>query len=172
MKNGNAFVIFVLLIAQVLIWNYFNLSQFVLLTYLPVMVLCLPVRISTTAALVGTFCVGLAVDFFTHGILGLTCSALLPVAFSRKFIISLVFGEELFARGESISLRRQGLMKMNLGIVLSTALFLIVYIWVDGAGMRPFWFNALRFICSLTASSIVSILIASLLTDGENVRWK
>lgn len=172
MKNGRPLIVLVLLVAQVLVWNYFNLSQFVLLTFLPTMVICLPARVNTTPALLITFLTGIAVDFFTHGILGLTCVALLPIAFGRKFIISLVFGEEIFSRGEGLSFRRQGFLKMSLAIVLSTALFMIIYVWVDGAGMRPFWFNALRFVCSLAASSFVSLFVASLLTEEESARWK
>ena len=172
MKNGKGIIFLVLLVAQILVWNFFNLSQFVVLTFLPVMVICLPAKVNTTPALLITFLAGIGVDFFTHGILGLTCVALLPIALGRKFIISLVFGEELFSRGEGISFRRQGIVKMNLAIVLSTALFMIIYIWVDGAGMRPFWFNVLRFVCSLAASSLVSVFVASLLTEEESARWK
>lgn len=169
---GNILTAAILLIAQTIIWNYFNLSQFVLLTFLPAMILCLPVRIGTVRALLLSFLMGFAVDFFASGVLGLTCAALLPVALCRRFIITIVYGEEMFARGENISFRRQGPFKMNLAVVIATAIFLIVYIWIDGAGMRPFWFNLVRFLSSLAVSSLCSLFIASLLTEDNNARWR
>lgn len=171
-KWNGIMTVIVLLLIQIVIWNYFNLSQFVLLTFLPVIVLCMPVRIGTIASLLFAFFSGFAVDFFASGVLGLTSAALLPVALCRKSIITLVFGEEIFSRGENISLRRQGLFKVNLGTVMASALFLIIYIWADGAGLRPFWFNSVRFLASLVASSIISIPVASLLTDEEVTRWR
>lgn len=173
MRGWNSiFIPLLLLAAQILVWNYFNLSQFVLLTFLPVMILCLPVKVKTIPALLIAFAVGMAVDFFSSGILGMTCAALLPVAFCRRTIITLVYGEEVFSRGENISSRRQGPFKMTLGITMATALFMLVYIWIDGAGIRPFWFNLVRFFCSLIASVAVSLFVAGLLTDEDSARWR
>lgn len=172
MRNWRGVIsVLIVLVVQIVIWNYLNLTQFVLLTFLPVMILCLPVGMNTVAILLLAFSAGLAVDFFANGVLGLTSIALLPVAICRRLVITLVFGEEVFSRGENISLKRQGLFKMNLATVLVTALFLIIYIWVDGAGVRPFWFNLVRFVSSLLASSLFSIPVAALLTEEDTPRW-
>lgn len=173
MRQGSSkIVVVVLIVAQVLICNYFNLSQFVMLTFLPVIIFCMPVNIGTIKALIQSFLIGIAVDFFADGILGMTTAALLPVALLRKPIITLVFGKEVLARSEDITMRRQGLFKMNIGIVLSTALFLLIYLYLDDAGLRPFWFNLARFTASLAASSLVSLFIAALVTDEEKTKWR
>lgn len=173
MRHLNSIIIVViLLVAQVLICNYFNLSQFVMLTFLPVIILCMPVSAGTVRTLILSFLIGIAVDFFADGILGMTAAALLPVALLRRPIITLVFGEEVFARSENITMRRQGPFKMNIGIVLSTALFLLVYLHLDDAGLRPFWFNLARFTASLAASYLISLFIAALITDEERTRWR
>lgn len=166
MRNGLTMLI--LLIAQILVWNYLNLSQFVLLTFLPVMVLCFPTGMGTVKLMFISAAASLALDFLTHGIPGLTCAAILPVAFCRRFVISIIFGEEVIEREECLSFRRQGFFKMFLAIIVCTALFLVVYLWLDGAGMRSLEFNGIRFAGSLAASSLVSALIASLLTGEEN----
>ena len=166
MKHGLTMI--VLLIAQVIVWSYFNLSQYVLLTFLPAMVLCLPVRMDAVKILIIAAAASLALDFLSHGILGLTCAAILPVALCRNLVVALVFGEELIEREEDLSFRRQGFFKMNLAVIICTALFLLVYIWLDGAGMRSLAFNGIRFGCSLAASLLVSIFVVSLLTDEKN----
>lgn len=172
MSNTRQTLIFVLLtVAQILIWSYLNLSQYMVLTFLPAMILCLPIRFSPARAMTVAFVTGLAVDFFAQGVLGLTALALVPVAFSRGFIIRLVFGNEVYSRGENISVRRQGTPKMALGILMASGVFLLLYIWADGAGTRPLWFNSLRFFLSLTTSTLVSTYLAGRVFTEEDTRW-
>ena len=161
-----------LLAAQIVLCDCFAVSQLLSLWFLPMMVLCIPVRFDTPRTLLVAFAAGMAVDFLSQGVPGLCTVALLPVALLRVPIIRLVFGEEVFSRGEDISFRRQGLAKMALGIVIATALFLLVYIWADGAFTRPFWFNAGRFLLSLLLDSAVALLLVSILSPDEGPRWK
>ena len=121
-----------LLIAQLLISNYLNITPYVMLTILPVMVLCISIRVGTSGAMV-------------------------PVAFLRNPIIRLIFGNEVFARREDFSVQRSGFGKVSLAMLLAQAVFLLVYIWADGAGTRPLWFNAARFGASLAAGFAVSL---------------
>ena len=52
MKQYNFFLTYALLVLiQMVICNYFHLSAYILLSILPVMVLCIPIRYSTTMAL-------------------------------------------------------------------------------------------------------------------------
>lgn len=160
MRQGRFFFSFVLLlIAQVCICNFFRLSQYVMLSILPAMILMIPIRTNTITALLAAFVTGFAVDFFSDGLLGLNVLALVPVAFVRFSIIRLVFGQEVFARKEDISLARQGGYKMGLAITMAQALFLLIYISADGAGTRPLWFSGVRFGASLLAGVILSMLV-------------
>lgn len=173
MRQGRRIFVYLLLLAvQVLLMNYLNLSQYVLLCFLPAMILCLPIRLSSIAVMCIAFATGFAVDFSAQGVLGLCSFALVPVAFSRRLIISMVYGNELFSRGEDPSVRRQGVFKMALLLLIGTALFLLLYIWMDGAGTRPLWFNLLRFSCSLLLSTALSVFVADQITREEDERWR
>ena len=164
MRKSGFFLAYVLLaVVQMLICNYFNLSPYLMLSILPVMILCLPLRVSTFWALVIAFVTGILVDILSEGVLGLNVLALVPVAFVRKEVIRLIFGGELFARKEDFSMRKNGFGKVTLSIFLVQALFLLVYIWADGAGTRSFQFNAIRFGVSLFAGVVVSLLIVDIL---------
>ncbi|MBP5636801.1 MAG: hypothetical protein J6X25_04715 [Bacteroidales bacterium] len=162
-KTGFFAVYAILVVAQLLLSNYFHLTQYILLTILPVMVLCIPLKVSTSASMVIAFATGLVIDLLSEGLLGLNALALVPVAFARKEMVRLIFGEELLSRGEDFSVRRSGLGQVVLAITLAQALFLVIYIWADSAGTRPFWFNFLRFICSLPAGVLVSLLVVDTL---------
>lgn len=162
---------FVLLIAQVLLWNFFNFSQFIILCILPVMVLCIPIRHGTVYSLILAFITGFLADFVTGGMLGLTSLALVPVALVRVPVLRLAFGQELFSRGDNISVHKLGAGKMLIGIILVTSLFAILYVWADGAGTRPFWFNFLKVLLSVALSSLVSLLVSFILCPDTNSRW-
>ena len=160
MRKNEFFLVYALLLAaQCVICNYFYLTPYVSLSLLPVIVLCLPIRISSALAMVIAFATGLAVDALSEGLLGLNTLALVPVALARDGILSLLFGRELFARKEDFTVHKNGLGPVTLAIILSQALFLAVYIWADGAGMRPFWFNFARWAASLAAGTALSLIV-------------
>lgn len=168
MRRSNFFLVYLLLVvAQILICNYFHLTPYVTLSLLPVMVLCLPTRVSTLGALFIAFATGLSVDFLAEGLLGLNTLALLPVAFLRIPLIKLIFGEDLLSRGEDFTVRKNGIGKVTLAVILVEALFLLLYIWADGAGTRPFWFNALRFGLSLAAGYAAAIIVIDALAPDS-----
>lgn len=158
MKRGFWIAYTLLLVAQLMLSNYFHITPYIFPTILPVMVLCIPIRMGTAGAMLAACASGLAIDFLSEGILGLNALALVPVAFARRGIISLVFGPEIFARKEDFSIERSGFAKVATALFLSLLLFLAIYIWADGAGTRPLWFNLLRLAASLTASFLLSLL--------------
>lgn len=173
MKRTGFFISFIImLVLQICICNLFRLSPFVVLSILPVMILLIPNEKDTLFALVAAFVTGLAVDLLGDGLLGLNILALVPVAFVRRGVIRLVFGEEIFARKEDVSIQKQGLWKISVAIFMVQALFLIIYIWADGAGTRPMWFSLARFGASLLAGFLISMLAAYILTseDSRNSR--
>lgn len=157
-----------LAIAQIIIGNCFYLSSYVSLSILPVMILCIPLNISTSAAMVIAFATGLATDALSEGLLGLNALAAVPVALIRTQVIRLIFGEELIERQESFSFRKFGAVKISVAVLIVQAVFLAVYILADGAGTRPFWFNFSRFAASLAAGYVLSMIVAGVITPDEN----
>lgn len=173
MRHWNLSVKYLLLLAaQVLVWNYFNFTPLLTVTILPVMILCLPLGCSVSMSLIIAFASGFAADFLVAGPTGLTILALVPVAFLRRPLLSMVFGSELLSRGEEVSSRRLGRTKMLIAITLSTALFLLIYITADSAGTSPLWVMAMKFAASLALSSAISLPIADLLCPDTEARWR
>lgn len=162
------FLYYILLVAaQILLCDWFNLSPYVSLSLLPALALCIPTRYSPTAALFLTFLTGFAVDFLAEGILGLNTLALVPVGAVRLWIVRFVFGEEPIARQDNFSIRKNGLGKVIFATVLVQGLFLLVYISADGACARPMIFNLLRFFASLIAGTVVSVAAVKILTSED-----
>jgi len=166
-KSGFWAAYVLLLILQLLLSNYFLFTPYIALSILPVMVLCIPIRVGTVGAMLIAAATGFTVDLLAEGVLGLNAIALIPVAYARNSLIRLIFGGELFAREEDFSVRRSGFGKVAMAVLLAQALFLLVYVWVDAAGARPFWFLAARFGASLGAGFLVSLLTLDVLAPDS-----
>lgn len=167
-KSGFWVAYFLLLVAQILLSNYFNFTPFITLSILPVMVLCISTRIKPWACMFIAFFTGLAVDWLSEGLLGLNALALVPVALVRNSVIHLVFGQGLFTRKEDFTVQSHGPVKVIQAIFIVQALFLAIYIWADGAGLRPFWFGLARFGASLLAGLLVSLLTLNVLAANQH----
>lgn len=171
-KPGFLLLFILLLIAQVLLSVFCNFTSMFTLTLLPVMILCIPIKRSTIFCMAVAFVTGFLADFLQDGMIGLSIIALVPVGLFRKGIIQLVFGSELFSRGEDISFRRQGVGKMILAITMATGLYLAIYIFFDCAGTMSHMFCFTRWLISLAGNTLLGLFAADLLTKDELGRWR
>lgn len=166
MRNKTFWIAYILLlVAQLVISNFFRVTPYIMLSILPVMVLSISTRLDTFWTMLIAFATGLVVDLLSEGVLGLNALALVPVAFFRNSIIQLIFGKELFSRREDFTVHSNGYAPVALAVLLAQALFLAIYIWADGAGMRPLLFNVYRFLASLGAGFLVSLLTLNVLAS-------
>lgn len=156
-----------MLVCQIFLSNYTCLGPYIMLTMLPTMILCLPASMSPIISMIIAFCCGFATDFLSEGLLGLNTAALLPVAFCRRGIIRIFFGEDLIVRKDSFSIRKNGLAKVSFAQLSTCAIFLATYILLDGAGTRPFWFCASKFFASLACCWALGIVVINILTVDD-----
>lgn len=164
MKNYRYISIYVLMVVvQIFLVNFFPLSRYVLITLLPALLLALPLDTRAIVSMLIAFALGFVIDFFSNGMLGLTSLALVPAALVRGEVIRSVFGDELGARGDELSLQRLGVPKMVLALLILSSFFLLVYIWADSAGTVAFWPSALRFLLSILVSVPACVFVFRLL---------
>ena len=156
-----------LVVLQIIICNYLNLSQYLSLSVLPMAIMLLPIGCGTVTAMLIAFASGLAVDFLCDGLPGLQALSLVAVAYARTGIIRLVFGSEVFARKENISISKHGLGKVALALAMAQAIFLVIYIIADGAATRPLWFNSLKWLLSVLLGVLVSLVITPLVAPDN-----
>ena len=156
-----------LLICQIVLCNYSPLGPYIMLSILPAMVLCIPLKISTIGCMLMAFGTGLAVDWLSEGLIGINAASLVPVALARKSIIRIFFGEDLINRNDSFSFNKYGTAKVSAAILTSLVLFLAVYVMLDGAGTRPAWFSISFFGASLFCNWILSLLVTHILTPDD-----
>lgn len=158
MKNYRFILIYiVMVVVQVLLVNFFPLSRYLLVSVLPALILVLPVDTRAIPAMLVSFALGFAVDFFSNGMLGISSLALVPAGLVRGAVIDGVFGDELSSRGDELSVQRLGVPKMVLASLILCSVYFLVYIWADSAGTVPFWPATLRFALSVLVSTPVCV---------------
>ena len=156
-----------LLICQIVLCNYSPLGPYIMLSVLPAMVLCTPLKISTPACMMIAFASGLAVDWLSEGLIGINAASLVPVALARKSIARIFFGEDLITRKDSFSFNKYGVAKISAAILTSLTIFLALYIILDGAGTRPVLSNLAYFGASLTSNWILCLIVTNILTPDD-----
>ncbi len=169
--NHNFGILYILmLVCQIALCNFSPLGPYIMLTLLPAMILCMPLGIGTIWCMVLAFFTGLSVDWISEGLLGINAAALVPVALARKTVIRLFFGEDLITRKDSFSFNKYGMGKVSAAQATVLALFLIIYITLDGAGTRSLWFSLSYFGASLLCNLPLALLTTHVLTPDDRRR--
>jgi len=156
-----------LLVLQIVLCNFIDLSQYFTLSFLPVIILCLPLQYGPISCMLIAFVIGFISDFFYGGVLGLSCVALLPVALLRRPVIRLFTDHDLFSRLFYVSYDKMGSFRVGLCNLVLLVIFFIIYIWIDGAQTRSFSFNLLRLLLSLIGNMALSMIAVSIINSQK-----
>lgn len=169
MKTGQNFWAYYILmvVIQIILTNYFHVSPLLTVSILPAMILCLPADMTSISTMAIAFVTGLAVDAASEAEFGLNASAIVLAAFARRSLIKNIFDKETVERGNPISIRKNGLMKVSAALLVLYTLFLGVYITADGAGTRSFFFNLGRFLLSLPLCYIFGIITVNIFSGDD-----
>ena len=168
MKTQNfGLYFFLMVLGQMALCNFADFSPYIMLSMLPAMIICVPLTVSTPLCMALAFGTGLSVDWLSEGLIGINAAALLPVALARQTFIRIFLGEDIINRKDSFSIRKNGIGKVSIAMAAAYMLFLGIYIFLDGAGTRPFWFCAARFGVSLIVNMSLAFLTANILTPDD-----
>ena len=168
MKNQHFGILyFLMVIGQMVICNYFHFTPYIVLSMLPAMILCMPLTIRTSTCMIIAFASGLAVDWLAEGLIGINAASLVPVALARKTIIRIFLGEDLIARNDSFTFKKNGIGKISIALITALSIFFGLYVVLDSAGTLPTSFNLIRFAASVAASFILSLLVTAVLTPDD-----
>lgn len=168
MKTQNfGLLFFLMVLGQMILCNFAGFSPYITLTMLPAMIICVPLSVSTPLCLLLAFATGLSVDWLSEGLIGLNAASLVPVALMRKPLIRFFLGEDLITRSDSFSFRKNGIGKISLVLIVSLLIFLGIYVFLDGAGTRPAWFNLTRIGLSLLCNYVLALIVTNILTVDD-----
>ena len=166
--SQNFKVLFIcLLVCQIAICNFASLGPYIMLSILPAMIMCRPLSVGTARCMFIAFVSGLVVDWLSEGLIGINAASLVPVALARKTIIRIFLGEDLIARSDSFTFKKNGIGKISIALITALSIFFGIYVILDSAGTQPTSFNIIRFAASVAASFILSLLVTAVLTPDD-----
>ena len=168
MKTQNfGLLYFLMVLGQMVLCNFADFSPYVMLSMLPAMIICVPLTVNTSLCMLLAFATGLSVDWLSEGLIGINAAALVPVALMRKPLIRFFLGEDIKTRSDSFSFRKNGVVKISFILLISTVIFLGIYVFLDGAGTRPTWFNLTRIGVSLACNYVLALIVTNILTVDD-----
>ncbi|MBO7248534.1 MAG: hypothetical protein J6U88_00420 [Bacteroidales bacterium] len=149
----------VIIIIQCIMDNYVDLGIYTRIVLLPYLILILPYRYRTIGTMVLAFCIGLIVDIFTTGILGLNAGALVSVAFVRQKMLHAIIGERNMERHDSPDFKVMGLGKSSFYILTPYFLYFTLYTIVDNFGLAPAVITIPKILISTAVSGVACLLL-------------
>ena len=168
MKTQNfGLLYFLMVLGQMVLCNFADFSPYVMLSMLPAMIICVPLTVNTSLCMLLAFATGLSVDWLSEGLIGINAAALVPVALMRKPLIRFFLGEDIITRSDSFSFRKNGVVKISFILLISAVIFLGIYVFLDGAGTRPTWFNLTRVGVSLACNYVLALIVTNILTVDD-----
>lgn len=156
--NQNFAISYILMvIVQIIIFNYLNLSAYISLSILPAALMLLPLNLSTTVTMLIAFASGLSVDFLSDGLPGLNAAALVPVALTKKTIIRWIVDKDFSDREDTVNISHDGFLKVSASVFMAIILYFAIYVMTDSGGTRPGTFNFIKIAASTLCSYLLSI---------------
>lgn len=163
MTENRFSICFILALLVQLVLTKYCQWPFVYICILPAMILCMPTARPGWWIMVAAFLAGFAVDALADGPLGLNAIALVPVAALQKTVIRLVIDEDVVERHYSLSFRSNGYIRLGIALAIVYAIFFIIYVFIDSAGIRNFGFNFTKLLLSILASLVFGMITIAVL---------
>lgn len=161
MQNKIFRILFLVLlfVLQVIISEYLNLGPFVYICLVPIIILNIPLSTRTWILLLKAFAIGLLLDMFSNGVLGLNSAAAVLLAACRKPIYKFTARRDRQDKTEIPNAGNIGANKYLEYLAACTALYILTYTLIDGAGINPFWLILAKFLASTAVNVLVALLI-------------
>ncbi len=154
-------------ILQVIICNYVDIGAYIYICLIPLLILCIPMKTNINITMITGFCIGLLLDIFAGGIMGLNAAAATTLAAFRNPLFRSAVNKENRHNADVPSVKNIGLQSYIAYVTLSALLYLSVYTLLDCFSVRPFLFILLRIIISLVINVVLIVIISNSILDRE-----
>ena len=156
-----------LIICQILLSEYVNIWPLLYIAIFPQFIILLPPSINKMAHLLIAFVLGLAIDIFADGVLGLNAAALVAMAYMRPSLLKITLSKTNLDNTDNQPLlpRTIEIQKLAMLDACMLAVFFLVYILLDSAGSFPFWYTILKIAVCVIANGIISLICSKVLFE-------
>ena len=157
----------IVIVCQILVSEYVNIWAVLYIAVFPQFVILLPPTINRSVYLLIAFALGLSIDLFADGVLGLNAAALTAMAYIRPAILKFTVPKTSFESYDNQPLipRTVELPKLALLDTLLLAVFFTVYVLLDSAVSFSAGYTLLKIVLCVAANSAITFACNIVLLD-------
>lgn len=163
--------IFFFIIVQLLIENYLSLGVRIHITILPFLILGFSYKYSTISMMLIAFGLGLSVDIFGNGIIGLNAAALVAVAFTRESFLKNLVNQRSMENLSAPSPREMGLSPYIIYLIFTYSVFFIFFIPLESMSIFPFFQNLIKLILSIIINVILAYILSRIFHNKKTTYY-
>ena len=169
MKSGlwNIILFVLIFILQVLICNYVDLGAYIYICLIPLLVINIPMKLDIRLTMLIGFAIGLLLDLFANGVLGLNAAEATTLAAFKGVIFQKTINKEHRYNIEVPSMRNVNVINYIAYLSMCTAIYLVVFTLLECVSLRPFLFILLRILISLAVNVALMAIISNSIMDRE-----
>lgn len=156
-----------MVVCQILLSEYVNIWAILYIAIFPQFIILLPPSMNRSLHLIVAFLLGLCIDFFADGVLGLNAAALVAMAYTRPFFLKLTLSKGNMDNAEGLPLtpKTVEIPKLIMLNTLMLAVFFTAYILLDSAAGFSLWYTLLKIGICVAVNSIITIICNIVLLD-------
>ena len=169
MRSGlwNIILFVLIFILQVLICNYVDFGAYIYICLIPLLVINIPMKLDIRLTMIIGFALGLQLDVFANGVLGLNAAAATMLAAFKGSLFEKTVNKEHRYNIEVPSMRNVGIINYIAYLTLCTAIYLVTYTLLECVSLRPFLFILIRILISLLVNVTLMAIISNSIMDRE-----
>lgn len=160
MTSGKFLILtFIVLLIQLFVAEFINLSTLLYIVITPLPILMLPYNFNNSLIMVIAFAIGLLTDLSYDGVMGLNAAALVAVAFFRKPVVKLVVSKTTRENLTEINSHTLGRSSLTVILLLLYSLFFLFYIALDNVLYFSFVYTLARFIINVIVNTFIIMIL-------------
>ena len=169
MRSGlwNIILFVLIFILQVLICNYVDLGAYIYICLIPLLVINIPMKTDIRITMLAGFAIGLLLDVFANGVLGLNAAAATMLAAFKGSVFQRTVNKEHRYNIEVPSMRNVGIFNYIGYLAICTGIYLVTYTLLECVSLRPFLFILVRILISLVINVALMAIISNSIMDRE-----
>ena len=151
----------IIIICQILVSEYVNIWPILYIAIFTQFITILPTATNRFAFLGIAFAMGLSIDLFADGVMGLNAAALTAMAYFRHPILKFVLTRANLDNYDSspISSGNVEIPKLVLINAMMLTVFFTVYVLLDSAASFSWWYTLLKIAVCVAANTLISIFV-------------
>ena len=157
----------IVVVCQILVSEYVNIWAVLYVAVFPQFIILLPPTINRSVYMLVAFTLGLGIDLFADGVLGLNAAALTAMAYMRHPILKLTVPKASFESYDNQPLipRTVEIPKLVLMNVLMLTVFFTVYVMLDSAATFTFGYTVFKIFLCVAVNSAITFACNIVLLD-------